>query len=154
MLISYIYLQVLYRGLQHLQPEWLVFPWCPSCREMTVPGFLHQLDTIFPLHYYYGSAPGLFMVCCTGPQWVGLPLVSVKHCLIFSLAYVGLLGHSYPQYWANSSPIVCAVLAVDSWNYCSGEQAHKPNIFHSMFALHGLIDKEVESPVPPCSRRV
>ena len=27
-----------------------------------------------------------------------------------------------------NSPIVCAVLALDSWNYCSGEQAQQPNI--------------------------
>ena len=26
------------------------------------------------------------------------------------------------------SPIVCAVLPLDSWNYCSGEQALQPNI--------------------------
>ena len=28
----------------------------------------------------------------------------------------------------NNSPIVCTVLALDSWNYCSGEQAQQPNI--------------------------
>ena len=27
-----------------------------------------------------------------------------------------------------NSPTVCAVLALDSWNYCSGEQARQPNI--------------------------
>ena len=27
-----------------------------------------------------------------------------------------------------NSPIVCSVLALDSWNYCSGEQAQQPNI--------------------------
>ena len=27
-----------------------------------------------------------------------------------------------------NSPIVCAVLALDSWNYWSGEQARQPNI--------------------------
>ena len=27
-----------------------------------------------------------------------------------------------------NSPIVCAVLALDSWNNCSGEQARQPNI--------------------------
>ena len=37
------------------------------------------------------------------------------------------------SWWALShltpnSPIVCAVLALDSWNYCSGEQAQQPNI--------------------------
>ena len=33
-----------------------------------------------------------------------------------------------------------AVLALDSWNYCSGEQAQQPNNFFSMFALHGFTD--------------
>ena len=28
----------------------------------------------------------------------------------------------------SNSPIICAVLALDSWNYCSGEQARQPNI--------------------------
>ena len=92
------------------------------------------------LHYYCGYAPGLCTACHAGPQWVGLPLVSVKHWLIFSLAYVGLSGHSSPQYWANSSSIVCVILALDCWNNCSGEQAQQPNIFLSMFALHGFID--------------
>ena len=27
-----------------------------------------------------------------------------------------------------NSPIVCVVLALDSWNYCSGKQAQQPNI--------------------------
>ena len=30
--------------------------------------------------------------------------------------------------WYLNSPIVCAVLALDNWNYCSGEQAQQPNI--------------------------
>ena len=38
------------------------------------------------------------------------------------------------------SPIVCVVLALDSWNYCSGEQAQQPNNFFSMFAMHGFTD--------------
>ena len=71
---------------------------------------------------------------------IGPPLVSVKHQLLLSLAYVGLLGHSFPQYQADSSPIVCVVLALDSWNYCSGEQAQQPNNFFSMFAMHHFID--------------
>ena len=45
-----------------------------------------------------------------------------------------------PQCQADSSPIVCAVLALDSWNYCSGEQAWQPDNFFSMFAMHGFID--------------
>ena len=32
-----------------------------------------------------------------------------------------------PQQLPNS-PIVCVVLALDSWNYCSGEQAQQSNI--------------------------
>ena len=97
-------------------------------------------------HYFstyittYGSAPGLHAACHAGPQWVGPLQVSVKHWLIISLAYVGLSGHSSPQYWAGSSPIVCAVLALDSWNYCSGEQAQQPNTFFSMFAMHSFTD--------------
>ena len=46
--------------------------------------------------------------------------------IIQSLANVGLLGHRSPQYRTNSFSIVCAVLALDSWNYCSGEQARQP----------------------------
>ena len=51
-----------------------------------------------------------------------------------------LLLCTSPQYSANISPIVSVVLALDSWNYCSGEQAWQPNNFFSMFALHGFID--------------
>ena len=34
----------------------------------------------------------------------------------------------YGEQKTENSPIVCAVLALDSWNYCSGEQARQPNI--------------------------
>ena len=51
-----------------------------------------------------------------------------------------MLGCSSPQYRADSSPIVCVILVLDSWNYCSGEQAQQPNNFFSMFAMHGFID--------------
>ena len=44
-------------------------------------------------------------------------LTYVKSC-----RYVGLSGHSSPQKLANIFPIVCAVLALNSWNYCSGQQ--------------------------------
>ena len=33
-------------GLLLLQPQQLVFPWWPSCRQVTGPEFLHQLGTI------------------------------------------------------------------------------------------------------------
>ena len=33
-----------------------------------------------------------------------------------------MLGWSSSQYWVNSCPIIYAVLALRSWNYCSGEQ--------------------------------
>ena len=94
----------------------------------------------FYLHYYYRLAPGLCTACCDGPQWVNLLLVSVKQWLILSLAYVGLSGCSPPQYQANSFPIVCVVLALDIWSYCSGMQAWQSSIFISMFTLHGFID--------------
>ena len=51
-----------------------------------------------------------------------------------------MLGCSSPQYQANSSLIVYALLALDIWNYCSGEQAQHPNIFLSIFTLHGFTD--------------
>ena len=35
---------------------------------------------------------------------------------------LGLSCCSYPQYQANSSPIVCVVLTLDSWKYFSGKQ--------------------------------
>ena len=41
---------------------------------------------------------------------------------IRSHKYVRLLGHHCPQYCANSFPVVCTVLALNNWNYCSGEQ--------------------------------
>ena len=51
-----------------------------------------------------------------------------------------MLGYSPPEYQADSFPIVCAVLALDSLSYCSGKQAWQPNNFYSMFSMHGFID--------------
>ena len=45
-------------------------------------------------------------------------------CRNFKLIYESLLLEGR----AGNSPIVCVVLALDSWNYCSGEQAQQPNI--------------------------
>ena len=91
------------------------------------PDFLHQLDTIFYLYQYYRLAPGFCTACCAGLQWVGALLVSVRHWLILSLTNVALSGCGSPWYWANISPIVYVVLAVESWNYCSGVEAqHLP----------------------------
>ena len=42
-----------------------------------------------------------------------------------SCKYIGLSGHSSPLYQANIFPIVCAVLALDSWNCCSEEEGSK-----------------------------
>ena len=45
------------------------------------------------------------------PAGCHIHLWGLNHWGLYCLAYV-------PQYQANSSPIVCAVLALDSWNYC------------------------------------
>ena len=57
-----------------------------------------------------------------------------------SSKHVGLSGHSSPQCWANSSPVVYVVLALDSWNYCSGEQG--PTSLSESFP-HGFTELEV-----------
>ena len=43
-----------------------------------------------------------------------------------------------------SSPIVCAVLALDRWNYCSGEQAQQPNII-----IHPTLNYKRNKVLPP-----
>ena len=83
--------------------------------------FYPSQTLLFSIHHYYSSAPGLCSVGCPGPVWV-----VVRKCQILtyiqSYRYVWLSGHSSPQYQANSAQIVCVILALDSWNYCSGEQ--------------------------------
>ena len=103
-------------------------PWCPSCRQITGPEFLCQLDTIFPptLLLWISTRILYNMVC-----WASVSRCSLGKCqtltYIESLVNVGLLNQSSLQYGANSCQIVCAVLALDSWNYCSGKQAqHLP----------------------------
>ena len=110
--------------LQCLQLWWLVFPWCLSCRKVTGPEFLPQPVIIFCLPNCYRDAPGFHSISRPGSQRVVTLLVGIKHWPIHkkSCNYVGLLGHTSPQYWACSFPIVCAVLALGSWNYCPWEQ--------------------------------
>ena len=53
-----------------------------------------------------------------------------------------MLGCSTTQDLAKSFPIVCVILALDSWNYCSGEQdpiARHP--FLNVY-LYGFIELE------------
>ena len=58
---------------------------------------------------------------------------------IQSCSYFRLLGHSSPIYQTNSSPVVCVVLGLDSWNCCSGKQgstAHcLPQCLHPIASL-------------------
>ena len=53
---------------------------------------------------------------------------------IKSCGYVGLSGCYSAQYLADSYPFVCAVLALDSWNYCSGEQ--DPTVKHALLNVY------------------
>ena len=77
---------------------------------------------------FLATAENFCAVCCTRPHYAGALLVSVRYWLIWSLANVGLSGHSYPECQADSFPIVCTVLALYSWNYYSGEQG--PTVQH------------------------
>ena len=62
-------------------------------------------------------------------------LASQHHC---QLQYNGVISgimllesskvSAVSWHHCHNSPIVCAVLALDSWNYCSGKQARQPNI--------------------------
>ena len=72
-------------------------------------------------------------------------LTYVKSC-----RYVGLLGHSFPQYWASRSPIVYVVLALDSGNYCSGEQG--PTAQHLYFIVCFIWLHWINGSVPLHSR--
>ena len=66
--------------------------------------------------------------------------------------YVGLSGHSSPQYQADSSPIVCVVLALDSWNYCRPDS---PTTSQCLPCLASLITRKWNSQhVPPCGKGV
>ena len=63
---------------------------------------------------------------CTMLSWALERWHLVGNChkltCIQSCSNVGPLGHSFPHCWANCSPMVCEVLSLDSWNYCSGER--------------------------------
>ena len=53
------------------------------------------------------------------------------------------------------SPFVCAVLALDSWNYCSGEQAQQPNFFSMFACMASLIKRKWNSQhLPPCGKGI
>ena len=53
---------------------------------------------------------------------------------IKSCKYDGLLGQGFLQYQANSFSIVCVVLALDSWDYCSAGKAWQPNLLFPVFS--------------------
>ena len=66
---------------------------------------------------------------------------------------MGLFGHSCPQYWANSFPISCAVLGLDSCNYCS-KWARPDSLPSSSYCLpqwhHSIRGCRIPSNLPPC----
>ena len=75
--------------------------WC-FCGHHPAGGDWTRIST--PARHYFSTYitttdwhQELCAACSAGPQWVGPLLVSVKHWLIISLAYVELLGHSSPQ---------------------------------------------------------
>ena len=122
-LLRHICLPVPSIELQCLQLWWLVFPWCPSCRQVTGLEFPLQPDIIFIL-------TSLLQIDTRIPfdmfSWVSVSSHLVARCetltFIKSCKYIGLSGHSSLQYLANSFPNVCAVLTLDIWNYYSEEQ--------------------------------
>ena len=71
----------------------------------------------FSIYHYYRLIPESCAACC--PRTLGLVnlLASVKLSLIWSL--VDMLDCSTKQIF---SKIFCAVLAIESWSYCSGRQ--------------------------------
>ena len=48
-------------------------------------------------------------------------IVKNSHIISVNETYLGHSDILTPDMMGISSPIVCAVLALDSWNYCSGE---------------------------------
>ena len=79
------------------------------------------------------------------------------HTLIYinSCEYIELSGHSFPKLRANSFPVVCAVFALDSWKYCSGEQLPDSLISSSQCLpiwLHWVRGCGIPCYVPPCGK--
>ena len=101
-MLKHICLWVLSDVLQHLQ---LVFSWCQSCRQVTGPEFLLQLDTFFNI-YHYRSAPTFSAARCHGPWWIVNLKVGVKMTYLKSCVYVALSGYSSPQYHSNSAKYI------------------------------------------------
>ena len=131
----HICLPVLSVGLYCLQTWELVFPWCPSSRQLTGREFLPQPDIIF--------THTLLLQIDTRIQFSELSLVSVSNQLvgkcqtlthIMSCRYVWLSGCSSLQYWANSCATVFVVLALDSLNHCSVDEGPTAQHPFSMFA--------------------
>ena len=73
--------------LQYLQLQWLVSPWCPSCREVTVPGHLLQLHTFFQ---HISLLQMSIRIPCSMLSWT---LVSSQHvCKCQTLTYINVIG--------------------------------------------------------------
>ena len=109
---------------------WLVFPWCPSCRQATGLEFLPQPDIIFLLT--------LLLLIITRIPFNEVSCVSVSNHSVGKsqtitnikfCKYAGVLGQSSPQYQANCFPIFCAVLAP----IAPEGKTPQPNIFFTMF---------------------
>ena len=76
------------------------------------------INIILPILLFGVVVGFLFMTNVKGPE---TPCHNYKFlvCLEVICQY---------QRACQNSPIICVVLALDSWNYCSGKQAQQPNI--------------------------
>ena len=105
--------------------------------------------------FQYISWPQIgIKIQCSMLYWalMSSQLVGKCHTLTFIkfCEYVGLSGHSYPHYWANSYPIVCTVLALDSCKYCWGEQG--PAVQHHLLTVWTKWLHWIRGGVPPCGK--
>ena len=79
-------------------------------------------------------------------SWVSVSNHNMAKCqtltYIKSSKYVEPLGHRPSQYQAKRLPIVCVVLALDSWNYCSGEQGLTAQHPPLNVCLYGFMELE------------
>ena len=100
-----------------------MFPWCLSCRLVTGPKFLPQPYIVFALTLLIMIGAGILFWTSVSSHLIGKcqTLTYIKSC-----KYVGL-------YQVDSFPIVCVVVALDRWNYCSREQG--PTAKHPLLSV-------------------
>ena len=69
------------------------------------------------VYYWMNVCASIVCMCCMSIR------ISVYTDVVRSIFYITFISLQPTNF-----PIVCALLALDSWNYCSGEQARQPNI--------------------------